>query len=111
MNKAKSRALTKRQRDWLDHLQTCAASGTSIAQYAAAHDLAVQGMYAAKKTLIQKGALPSTRPARFQRAQLMGAVVGHEWRVHLPNGASVAFSGSVDAEALSIVLNTTAAIS
>ena len=49
MNKAKSRALTERQRDWLDHLQTCAASGTSIAQYAAAHDLAVQGMYAAKK--------------------------------------------------------------
>ncbi len=33
-------ALTVRQRYWLDHLQACAASGKSIAEYAVAHDLA-----------------------------------------------------------------------
>jgi len=43
MNEAKNRALTERQRDWLGHLQSCAVSGMSIAQYAAAHSLAVQG--------------------------------------------------------------------
>jgi len=110
MNKAKGQALTERQRYWLNHLQACAASGTSIAEYAAAHDLAAQAMYANKKMLVKKGVLPSTRPARFQRVSLTGMAAGHTWSIHLPNGASVAFSGSVDAAILTVVLNATAGI-
>ncbi len=110
MSETEGTALTERQRYWLDHVQACTASGKSIAEYAAAHDLAAQAMYAGKKMLIKKGVLPPTHPARFQRAQVIGTVVGSEWRVHLPNGASVAFSGSVDAATLTIVLNTTASL-
>lgn len=110
MNEAEGTALTERQRYWLEHVQACEASGKSIAEYAAEHNFAAQAMYAGKKILIRKGVLPPTRPARFQRAQVARPVVGSEWRIHLPNGVSVAFSGSVDAATLTTVLNTAATL-
>jgi len=67
MSEAEGATLTERQRYWLDHVQACAASGKTIAEYAAAHGLAAQAMYAGKKRLVKKGILPSTRTARFPR--------------------------------------------
>ncbi len=110
MNVAEGTELTERQRYWLEHVQACAASGKTIAEYAAEHGLAAQAMYAGKKMLTRKGVLPPTHPTRFQRVQDIGAVVGSEWRIHLPNGVSVAFSGSVDAATLTTVLNTAATL-
>jgi len=110
MDEAEGTALTERQCYWLEHVQACTASGKTIAEYAAEHGLAAQAMYAGKKMLVRKGVLPPTRPARFQRAQVTGAVVGSEWRIHLPNGVSVAFSGSVDAATLTTILNTAATL-
>ena len=110
MSKAEGTALTERQRYWLEHVQTCAASGKTVAEYAAEHGLAAQAMYAGKKILVRKGVLPPARPARFQRAQVVRPVVGSEWRIHLPNGVSVVFSGSVDAATLTTVLNTAATL-
>ncbi len=103
--------LTERQRYWLEQIQACEASGGTVAEYAAAHGIAVQAMYAGKQMLVKKGVLARTRRGRFQRAQVVDAVVvGSEWRVQLPNGVSVAFSGAVDAGMLTRVLNTAAAI-
>jgi len=110
MSEAEGTALTERQRYWLEQVQACEASGKTIAEYAAEHDLAAQAMYAGKKMLVKKGVLPPTRPARFQRAQVAGPVVSSEWRIHLPNGVSVAFSGAVDAATLTTVLNTAATL-
>ena len=110
MGEAEGAALTARQRYWLEHVQACEASGKTIAEYAAAHDLAAQAMYAGKKILVRKGVLPPTRPARFQRAQIAEPLVGSEWRIQLPNGVSVAFSGSMDAATLTTVLNTAATL-
>lgn len=110
MSEAEKTTLTERQRYWLEHIQACTASGKTIAEYAAEHGLAAQAMYAGKKILIRKGILSSTRPARFQRAQVMASVAGSEWRIHLPNGVSVAFSGAVDAATLTTVLNTAATL-
>ncbi|GMQ87419.1 MAG: hypothetical protein BMS9Abin08_0622 [Gammaproteobacteria bacterium] len=110
MSEAEGTALTERQRYWLEHVQACDASGKTISEYAAEHNLAAQAMYAGKKSLVRKGVLPPTRPARFQRAQVAGPVVGSEWRIHLPNGVSVAFSGAVDAAVLTTVLSTVAAL-
>ena len=110
MSVAEEDALTERQRYWLEHVQACEASGKTIAEYAAEHSLAAQAMYAGKKILIRKGVLPPTRPARFQRAQVVAPVVSSEWRIHLPNGVSVAFSGSVDTATLATVLNTAATL-
>lgn len=108
MGASEGRTLTKRQHYWLEHVRACEASGKSIANYAARHGIAAQTMYAGKRMLIKKGILPS--PARFQRAQVVDVAAGGEWRIQLPNGVSVAFSGAVDARALTAVLSSAAAV-
>ncbi len=110
MSKTTETKLTTRQRYWLEHVQACAASGKTIAEYALDQGLQAKTMYAGKKMLVKKGVLPPTRAPRFQRAQLMAPVVDSEWRVQLPNGVSVAFTGAVDAGTLSTVLNTAATL-
>ena len=102
--------LTYRQRYWLEHVQACEASGKTIAEYAKAKGLDAKAMYAGKKALVRKGVLPRTRAVRFQRARVASGPLGGEWRIQLPNGVSVAFAGPVDANALSLVLNTAAGI-
>jgi len=102
--------LTDRQRYWLEHIQACEAAGKTIAEYAMDQGIEAKAMYAGKKVLVMKGVLPCTRPTRFQRAQVAGPVAGSEWRIQLPNGVSVAFSGPVDAGALAAILNTAATL-
>jgi hypothetical protein len=98
------RELTERQRYWLKHIEACEASGESLKAYAAAHGFAAGAIYAAKKVLIRKGLLGSSS-VRFQRVQAP-APSRCEWRIELPNGAAVGFSGAVDAATLSTVLVT-----
>ena len=102
--------LTESQRHWLEHLRACEASGKGIAAYAADHGIDARAMYTGKKVLVKKGVLPRTRPSRFQRAEVKESVHGNAWRIQLPNGVSVIFSGTVDARTLSTVLTTAAAV-
>ena len=103
-------ALPDRQRYWLEHVQSCEASGKSIAEYAAAQEFGAQAMYAGKSALVKKGVLPATQPSRFQRVEVMEATVGNQWRIGLPNGVSVTFAGEVDSRTLSTVLNVSASL-
>ena len=103
-------ALTDRQRFWLKHIQACEASGKSIAAYSAELGIAARAMYGGKKVLVKKGVLATTRPARFQRVQVMEATVGNQWRIGLPNGVSVAFAGEVDTQALTAILHSAASV-
>jgi hypothetical protein len=103
------RELTERQRYWLEHIQACEASGESLKAYAAAHGFAAGAMYAAKKVLIRKGLLPPSS-VRFQRVRAPVPSMQSEWRVELPNGTTVGFSGAVDAAALSAVLQVVAGL-
>ena len=103
-------ALTERQRFWLKHIQACEASGKSIAAYSAEQGIAARAMYGGKKVLVKKGMLPATRPARFQRVQVVEATLSSQWRISLPNGVSVAFVGEVDAPSLSAILHSAAAL-
>jgi len=100
--------LTERQRYWLEHIQTCKASGRAASVYAAEHGFRVGAMYAGKKILVRKGALPGAQRSRFQRVQTASVPADQKWRIQLPNGVSVDFSGTVDAGLLSRVLNTAA---
>jgi len=105
----KNEALTVRQQYWLEQLQACEAAGKTVADYAGEHGLNARTMYSAKKALVSKGAFAKAQPGRFQRAQVLDAVVTtSEWQVRLPNGVSVAFRGEVDGEALSTVLTAAA---
>jgi len=54
--------------------------------------------------------LPATRPARFQRVQVVEATLSSQWRIGLPNGVSVAFVGEVDARALTAILHSAASL-
>ena len=103
-------SLTDNQRHWLAHLQACETSGKGIAAYAAEHGLDAKAMYTGKKTLVKKGVLQRTRRRRFSRVQVKTAVTDNAWRIGLPNGVSVAFSGAVDARTLRTVLTTAAAV-
>lgn len=103
-------ALTARQRYWLEHVQACDASGKSMTEYAAAQGIAIKALYSGKKTLVEKGVLPKTQTARFQRVQVMDASVSNQWRIGLPNGVSVAFVGEVDAKTLTTVLSVSASL-
>ena len=100
--------LTEHQRKWLGRVQACEASGKSVTAYASEHGFPVRAMYDAKKVLVRKGVLPRTQQTRFQRVKTTAVSIGGEWRVQLPSGVSVEFSGYVDAGSLSTVLNTVA---
>jgi len=102
--------LTERQRYWLEQVRACAASGKTVAEYAAEQGISAQALYAGKKLLVRKGVLPRTRPLRFQRVRVAGMPAGTEWRIQLPNGLSVCCSGAVDAGTLATVLSTAAAV-
>ena len=110
MSEVAGTTLTERQRYWLEQVRACEASGKTVAEYAAGQGFSAQALYAGKKLLVRKGILPRTRPLRFQRVQVAGVPVGHEWRIQLPNGVSVFCSGAVDAGALATVLTTAAAL-
>jgi hypothetical protein len=105
--------LTERQQYWLKHIRACDASGQTTIDYAKAHGINVKSMYSARKGLAEKGTLPRPQSSRFQKAQVVNSTRSQDsqWQVQLPNGAVVAFSGAVDASTLSVVLNTTAALS
>jgi hypothetical protein len=101
-------ALTEHQRKWLGRLRACEASGKSFTEYAAEHGFPVRELYDAKKTLVNKGVLPRTQQKRFQRVQTATVSTDTKWRIQLPSGVSVEFSGNVDGGSLSTVLTTVA---
>ena len=106
----KEQSLTEHQRYWLERIQACEASGKRITAYAAEHGFPVRAMYDAKKVLVRKGVLPRTQGVRFQRAETTVVSGESEWRIQLPNGVSVDFSGTVEAGSLSTVLNAAAGL-
>lgn len=109
MAEAKGVRLTEHQRTWLERIREWEASGQRMSAYAAEHGLDVRTMYGAKKVLKRKGVLPDGNAAvRFQRVEVAAVSLANEWRVQLPNGVMVLFSGAVDRDSLSMVLHTVA---
>jgi hypothetical protein len=109
MDSGQESPLTERQRYWLKHIQACEASGKTVADYALAQGINAKAMYAGKKELVKKGVLPRKRPPLFQRARIAGSMaVANEWRIVLPNGVVVVFSGAVDSRTLTTVLTAAA---
>ncbi len=103
--------LTEHQRTWLERIRDWESSGKRMSAYAAEHGLDVRTMYSAKKVLKQKGLLLNgTAAVRFQRVEVAAMPSANEWRVQLPNGVTVSFSGAVESGFLSLVLNTIAAL-
>jgi hypothetical protein len=104
----KEQRLTAHQRKWLARLQACEASGKNFTEYASEQGFPVRELYDAKKVLVNKGVLPRTQQKRFQRVQTTTVSTDTKWRIQLPNGVLVEFSGGVDGGSLSTVLTTVA---
>ena len=105
--------LTERQRFWLRHLRACEVSGQTSIDYARAHGLKVKSLYSARKALAEKGALPPPPALNgFQRIPVVdrNRDTAKQWHIQLPNGLAVSFDGKVDADTLSLVLTTAAAL-
>ena len=113
MTQANVTALTERQQYWLKHIRTCDAAGQTSIDYARAHGISVKSLYSARKALAEKGALPARQSSRFQKVKVADGnhPAETQWHIQLPNGAAVSFGGTIDAAALSLVLNTAAALS
>jgi hypothetical protein len=101
-------SLTERQQYWLQHIRACDAAGKPSVEYARENGIEVSDLYAARKALADKGALP--KPPRFQKAAVVGGTAGAQWQIQLPNGALVGFSGEVNARSLETVLRTVASL-
>lgn len=95
--------LTTRQQYWLDCIEECERSGQSLKAYAEEREIPVATLYSWKKKLKQKGLLPERR-SRFQRVRIAEALPPSDWRIDLPNGVQVTWSGPVDGAELSAVL-------
>ena len=112
---------TERQQFWLDHIARCDAAGHLTKEYAAAHGLSVQAMYSARRDLVDRGALapggrgvrtsPRPRFTRVTHSQDVDPVApGLNVHIQLPNGAVVAFTEPLNAEALRLIMQTAAAL-
>ncbi|MFQ5634804.1 MAG: hypothetical protein ACE5G3_05695 [Gammaproteobacteria bacterium] len=110
MAEAEDVRLTEHQRSWLERIRACEASGMTVSAYAAEHGLNARTMYGARKVLKRKGVLPGgAQGIGFQRARIVVADSRDmSWRIALPNGVTVSFSGAVDTDSLSMVLHTVA---
>ena len=105
-------SLTERQQYWLKHIRACDAAGQTSIDYAREHGINVKSLYSSRKALAEKGTLPRSPASRFQKAQVVTTPsADSQWHIQLPNGVVVAFSGTVDATTLSLVMNTAAAVS
>ena len=97
-------ALSERQRHWLEHVRECEESGQTTKAYAEAHSLSTSALYTWRKRLAERG-LWSSRGSRFERVQVSALTrSSSEWRITLPNGVEVEFSGSVAVAEVSRVL-------
>lgn len=97
--------LTANQRRWLEQIRECERSGETMVAYCEARGIPVTTLYSWKKKLKHKGVLPSW-PGWFERVVIAdGAPPPSEWRMVLPNGVEVAWTGPVDERSLAAVLH------
>lgn len=98
-------SLSDKQRQWLKTIRACEASGKSMKEYAESKGLSLQSLYAWKKTFVNKGILPRTRGAGFQRVTVVKTdPAGIECRLLLPNGVTVILTGQLKDQGLTQVL-------
>ncbi len=97
--------LSEPQRYWLERLRECEESGETTKAYAEARGLSVSALYTWRKRLAKRGLWPG-KPRLFERVEISdGERRVADWRIVLPNGVEVVFSGSVDGRQLAMVLS------
>ena len=101
-----TKPITERQQHWLDHLNSAAASGSSLVDYARAHELKAKDLYAWKTRLVNLGHLSAPRKHK-ERSFVPVVSVGNAASATLvmPNGFRLELQGSVDRALLQDLMN------
>jgi len=99
-----SKPITERQQHWLDHLNSAAANGSSLVEYAKLRELKAKDLYAWKTRLINLGHLPASRKQRgFVPVVSMGNAASAT--LVMPNGFRLELQGRVDSVLLQDLIN------
>ena len=112
-----SRQPSERDQFWLDHEAAQVASGQTSKEYAAGQGLSLQAFYQARKRLRSLGLLAAapvrSRPAgkrsrgkavRFSKIAVTPAVTDRRFRLELPGGMALEWSGSDVPESVAVLL-------
>ena len=108
---------SERDQFWLDHEAAQGASGQTAKEYAAAQDLSLHAFYQARKRLRALGLLPAA-PGRSKRARkrsrskavsfskvaVTPAVTDPRFRLELPGGMALEWSGGDVPESVAVLL-------
>ncbi|MCZ7599800.1 MAG: hypothetical protein M5U09_21480 [Gammaproteobacteria bacterium] len=105
---------SERERYWLAHVDACERSDQTSKAYAREHGLSVSMMYSWRKKLTARGLWSrGSGPCAgvsFERLEVVETAAPLAWRIVLPNGVEVGFSGVLDAAALAAVLDVARAL-
>lgn len=101
-----TKPITERQHHWLDHLNSAAANGSSLVEYAKLRELKAKDLYAWNTRLINLGHLPASRKPK-QRGFVPVVSMGNAASATLvmPNGFRLELQGSVDSVLLQDLMN------
>ena len=61
----RTNSLTKKQRFWLNHIQSAQSQGLSLSRYASQHDLSLKALYNWRWLLKRKGLMDNASPQPF----------------------------------------------
>ena len=109
--------ITERDRFWVDHQTAQASSGQTAKEYASAHDLSLHAFYQARKRLRALGVLKPTAMERkatrhkrsgkavsFSKIDVMPSVIEPRFRLELPSGVALEWSGGALPESMAVLL-------
>ena len=94
--------ITKRQQQWLDHINAADASDGSLVAYAAAHKLKVKDLYQWKTVLSRRGLLPKqSAKSSFVPVTIPPVPTPcTSCHITLPNGVRLQFTGDLNSTSL-----------
>ncbi len=103
-----SKAITERQKYWLNHLQTAQTSGINLVQYAQANDLKVKDLYQWKTSLTKRGFWTLSAPGFVSvKAKPSSAVCS----LVLPNGIRLEFQGALSPDLIRTMVSSASQLS
>ncbi len=115
--KPPTRQPSERDQFWLDHDAAQAASGQSAKEYAAAQGLSLHAFYQARKRLRALGLLAAvpkrskgvrkrsrSKPVSFSKIAVTPAVTDPRFRLELPGGMALEWSGGDVPESVAVLL-------
>ena len=103
---------SERDQFWLDHEAAQAVSGQTAKDYAAAQSLSLHAFYQARKRLRALGLLaapgrraparkrPSKKPLSFSKITVIPPLSASRFRIEVPGGASLEWSGDAVPESV-----------